>query len=45
MTIRIGVLGDFNPETPAHTMIDPSLQHAGRALGVFRPLRGLTCSR
>jgi CTP synthase (UTP-ammonia lyase) len=34
VTIRIGILGDFNPETPAHTMIDPSLQHAGRALGI-----------
>jgi len=34
VTIRIGILGDFNPETPAHTTIDPSLQHAGRALGV-----------
>ena len=34
MTIRIGILGDFNPETPAHTMINPSLQHAGCALGV-----------
>ena len=34
VTIRIGILGDFNPESPAHTMIDPSLQHAGRALGV-----------
>jgi len=35
MPIRIGILGDFDPETPAHTMIDPSLQHAGRALGSF----------
>ena len=34
MTIRIGIMGDFNPEFPAHTTIDPSLQHAGRTLGV-----------
>jgi CTP synthase (UTP-ammonia lyase) len=34
VTIRIGILGDFNPETPAHTTIGPSLQHAGRALEV-----------
>ena len=34
MTIRIGILGDFNPDTPAHTLIAPSLRHAGRALGV-----------
>jgi len=34
LTIRIGILGDFNPDTAAHTMIAPSLQHAGRALGI-----------
>jgi CTP synthase (UTP-ammonia lyase) len=31
-TIRIGILGDFNPEFPSHTTIDESLRHAGRAL-------------
>ena len=34
MTIRIGALGDFNPEYPSHVTIGTSLQHAGRALGV-----------
>jgi len=34
MAIRIGILGDFNPEFPAHTTIAPSLQHAGCALRV-----------
>jgi len=34
VTIRIGILGDFNPEFPAHTTIDTSLQHAGRALRI-----------
>ena len=43
VTIRIGIMGDFNQEFPSHTTIAPSLQHAGRALGIFRPFRGLTC--
>jgi len=34
VTIRIGIMGDFNPDFPAHTTIDTSLQHAGRAPGV-----------
>ena len=34
MTVRIGIMGDFNPEFPAHSTIAPGLQHAGRALGV-----------
>jgi CTP synthase (UTP-ammonia lyase) len=34
VTIHIGILGDLNPEYPSHITIDPSLQHAGRALGV-----------
>ena len=33
MPIRIGILGDFSPEFPAHIMIAPSLQQAVRALG------------
>jgi len=41
VTIRIGIMGDFNPETPAHTMIDPRLQYAARALGVEVELRWL----
>ena len=31
--IRIGILGDFNPDNPSHRATDASLQHAGKALG------------
>ena len=35
MPIRIGIMGEFNPEFPSHVTIGTSLQqHAGRALGV-----------
>jgi CTP synthase (UTP-ammonia lyase) len=31
--IRIGILGDFNPEYHSHLATNESLQHAARALG------------
>jgi CTP synthase (UTP-ammonia lyase) len=31
--IRIGILGDFNPEYRSHHATNSSLQHAARALG------------
>ena len=31
--IRIGILGDFNPEYHSHLATNASLQQAGRALG------------
>jgi len=31
--IRIGILGDFNPEYHSHLATNASLQHAARALG------------
>ena len=31
-TIRIGVLGDFNPDNHSHRATNASLQHAGKAL-------------
>jgi len=31
--IRIGILGDFNPEYHSHLATNTSLQHAARALG------------
>jgi CTP synthase (UTP-ammonia lyase) len=33
-TIRIGILGDFNPEYRTHHATDASLRHAARALGI-----------
>lgn len=33
-TVRIGVVGDFNPEFESHTTTDSSLRHAGDHLGV-----------
>jgi CTP synthase (UTP-ammonia lyase) len=33
-TIKIGILGDFNPEYRSHLATDASLQHAARALGL-----------
>ena len=32
MAIRIGVVGDYNPDFPAHTTTDTSLAHAADAL-------------
>jgi CTP synthase (UTP-ammonia lyase) len=32
MTVRIGVLADYNKNFPPHTTITPSLQHAAKAL-------------
>jgi CTP synthase (UTP-ammonia lyase) len=32
--IRIGILGDFNPEFPSHNAINDALQHAARKLGI-----------
>jgi CTP synthase (UTP-ammonia lyase) len=34
VTIRIGILGDFNPEFRSHHAINSSLQRAAQALGV-----------
>jgi CTP synthase (UTP-ammonia lyase) len=31
--VRIGILGDFNPEYHSHLATNASLQHAARALG------------
>jgi CTP synthase (UTP-ammonia lyase) len=33
-TIKIGILGDFNPEYRSHRATDWSLRHAARALGL-----------
>ncbi len=33
-TIKIGILGDFDPEYRTHLATDASLQQAGKALGV-----------
>ena len=32
--IRVGILGDFNPEYHSHLATNASLQHAARALGL-----------
>lgn len=32
--VRIGILGDFNPEFPSHRATNDSLQHAARKLGM-----------
>jgi len=32
--IKIGILGDFNPDYRSHLATDASLRHAGKALGV-----------
>jgi CTP synthase (UTP-ammonia lyase) len=32
-SIRVGILGDFNPEYHSHLATNASLQHAARALG------------
>jgi CTP synthase (UTP-ammonia lyase) len=31
--VRIGIVGDFNPEWPAHTTTDDSLRHVAAARG------------
>ncbi|MGA2134133.1 MAG: hypothetical protein ABSH50_17715 [Bryobacteraceae bacterium] len=33
-TVRIAVVGDFNPEYPTHHAINASLQHAAEGLGL-----------
>jgi CTP synthase (UTP-ammonia lyase) len=33
-TVRIGIIGDFNPEFRSHHATDDSLQHAGKKLGL-----------
>jgi len=40
VVIRIGILGDFNPEYPSHITIGTSLQLAGRAPGSFARFAG-----
>jgi CTP synthase (UTP-ammonia lyase) len=32
-TIRIGIIGDFNPANPTHLFTDAAIQHAAQALG------------
>jgi len=32
--IKIGIIGDFNPNSPYHKATNESLVHAGRAMGV-----------
>ena len=32
-TIRIGIIGDFNPKFPLHPVTNEAIQHAGKALG------------
>jgi len=33
-TIRVGIIGDFNPNYPSHLATNASLIHAGKAMGV-----------
>jgi len=33
-TVRVGILGDFNPEYHSHVATNASIQHAARALGL-----------
>ena len=33
-TLRVGIIGDFNPKSPSHTAINEALSHAARAVSL-----------
>ena len=39
--VRIGVIGDFNPEYPSHTATDAAIAHAAASLSVAADVRWL----
>ena len=33
-SVKVGIIGDFNPDYPAHIATNESINHAGDALGI-----------
>ena len=39
--LKIGIVGDFNPDYPSHVATNEAINHAGNGLGIFAEVQWL----